>query len=307
MTIRPGLRRYRGSVLALTTALAVGAAACLGTSAAAAAATTRDAATTAAAAGPCWSKAHPKLAAEISRGIVSALSGRVSVVGITAVAPAEGITCRYHPWWNFHSASVVKVIILGTLLRELQARHQTISPGQAALARAMITQSDNNAATALWNDVGVPAVQRFLTAAEMDHTVVDPDGFWGLTEVNANDELLLLRLLVTRNKVLDNSSRSYVLRLMSEVILSQRWGAPAGAPANVVVHVKNGWLPDPSFWVVNSIADFTHRGSAYSIAILTKDNPSMAYGVDTVQRVAVQINQDLAMYVRWAAKHPRAA
>jgi len=308
MTMRPRARWSRG-LLALSTALAVGLAgycgtrpAGAGTSAATAAAVRLAAASGPAAAGLCSSKTHPRLAAGIARGIAGALRGRSSVVALTVDDPAEQITCAYHTWWRFPSASVVKVIILGTLLRELQARHQHIGPGQAALARIMITQSDNHAATVLWNDVGPARLQGFLTAAGMNHTVLDPDGFWGMTLVNAHDEMVLLRLLVTPNKVLDRASRAYALRLMASVIPAQRWGVPAGAPANVTVHVKNGWLPVPSLWVINSIGDFTQAAGAYSIAVLTRDNPSMAYGVDTVERVASPVNRGLAAYARWAAR-----
>jgi hypothetical protein len=93
---------------------------------------------------------------------------------------------------------------------------------------------------------------------------------------------------------------------MAAVIPAQRWGVPAGAPANVTVHVKNGWLPFPSLWVINSIGDFTQRAGAYSIAVLTRDNPSLAYGVDTIERVASPVNRGLAAYARWAARHPHA-
>jgi beta-lactamase class A len=255
--------------------------------------------------GLCTSATHPGLAARISRAIASALHGRVSVTGVAADDPALGLSCRLHPWQEFHSASVVKVIILAGLLRELQARHQYLAPGQVTLARAMITKSDNDAATALWDDVGRPGLQRFLTAAQMTHTVLGPDDYWGVTEVDAHDEMVLLRLLVTPNKVLDRSSRAYALKLMAEVIPSQRWGVPAGAPADVTVHVKNGWLPDPTLWDINSIGDFTNRSGAYSIAILSRDNPTMNYGVDTIERIASPINQELDAYVRWAAKHSR--
>src|SRR5580704_10176109 len=200
MTMRLGLRRRPGRVLTVTTVLAVGVASCSGAGAAAAAAITL-AASTPAAASLCTSAVHPRLAAGISRGILSAMRGRSSVVGIAADDPAVEVSCRYHPWWNFHSASVVKVIILAALLRELQSRHQYLAPGQVTLARAMITESDNNAATALWDDVGRPGLQRFLTAAQMTHTVLGPDDYWGVTEVDAHDEMVLLRLLVTPNKI----------------------------------------------------------------------------------------------------------
>ena len=104
----------------------------------------------------------------------------------------------------------------------------------------------------------------------------------------------VLELLLNSNSVLDGSSRSLVLQLMAEVIPSQRWGVPAGAPTSLTVHVKNGWLPlAPYGWRINSIGCFTGRGGGYSIVVLTQDNPSMIYGIDTVQAVARAVNQDL--------------
>jgi len=45
---------------------------------------------------------------------------------------------------------------------------------------------------------------------------------------------------------------------------------------------------------VNSIGDFTHHDLDYSIAILTSNDPDMAYGVATVETVARLINRALA-------------
>jgi len=63
--------------------------------------------------------------------------------------------------------------------------------------------------------------------------------------------------------------------------------------ADVTVHLKNGWLPDPVLWVINSIGVFTGPGRHYRIVVLTRDNPNMTYGVDTIQDVAEVINHDL--------------
>ncbi|MGI5253476.1 serine hydrolase [Actinacidiphila glaucinigra] len=49
----------------------------------------------------------------------------------------------------------------------------------------MITQSDNNATTALWNELGRAKVQAFLSAAGMTQTVPGSGGFWGLTAAAA--------------------------------------------------------------------------------------------------------------------------
>ena len=243
--------------------------------------------------GICTSSVRPALAAKLSRQITSGLHRLSSVVGIAAADPEEGIRCRYHQWREFHSASVIKVITLCALLYQLQGP-ENLSPYQAGLAQAMITESDNDAQDTLWNEIGMTALQRFLNEAGMNHTVLGTDDYSGLTEVNAHDELRLLQLLITRNTVLDAASRRYALALMADVVPDQRWGVSAGAPPDVTVHLKNGWLPDPDLWDVNSIGDFTRHDLDYSIVILTSNDPDMAYGVATVETVARLINRALA-------------
>jgi hypothetical protein len=128
----------------------------------------------------------------------------------------------------------------------------------------------------------------------MRHTVLGPGGVWGLTQITAPDEILLLRLLLKPNAVLSPNSRSYALQLMAQVIPSQRWGVPAGAPTSLTVHIKNGWLPRATHgWRIHSIGCFTGHGGGYSIVVLTQDNPSMPYGITTVQAIARVINRDL--------------
>jgi beta-lactamase class A len=130
------------------------------------------------------------------------------------VDPEEGIRCRYHQWRELHSASVIKVITLCALLYQLRGR-ENLSPYQADLAQAMITESDNDAQDTLWNEIGMTALQHFLTEAGMNHPVLGTDDYWGLTEVNAHDELRLLQLLITRSTVLDAASRRYALATVS--------------------------------------------------------------------------------------------
>jgi beta-lactamase class A len=248
----------------------------------------------AAAPGLCSSSSHAALAARISRGIEAARQGRESFVAVEVDDPGAGIVCRLDSGTHFDSASVVKVTILGTLLRDAQAAHRSLTSRERALAWAMITRSDNHAASALWDEDGHVRLQRFLDAAGMTETVLDPDGAWGLTRITATDETKLLWLLLQPNRVLDTSSRDYELALMADVIPAQRWGVPAGAPRSLVVHVKNGWLPLAPFgWRINSIGGFTGHGQKYSIVVLTEDNPTMAYGVSTVERIAEAVNRDL--------------
>jgi beta-lactamase class A len=242
----------------------------------------------------CWSSSHASLAAGLSRDIERALRGRVSAVAVGVEDPGEGLQCWLSASEHFDAASVVKVTILGALLYRTQYWHKSLTRTEVAQARAMITESDNDAASDLWTDVGRSFLQHFLDLAGMTHTFLGPGIYWGLTQITASDEMRLLRLLVTKNTVLDTSSRDYALGLMAQVIPSQRWGVTAGAPRGLTAHVKNGWLPLATHgWRIHSIGDFTGRGGGYSIVVLTQDNPSMPYGIDTIEAIAKEINRDL--------------
>ena len=248
----------------------------------------------AAASAVCRSSSHPALAARISGDIQAARRGRVSSIAVAVDAPAVGLTCALNGSRHFDSASVVKVTILGALLRKALDQDRFLTGTEAARLRAMITRSDNAAASALWAELGHGYLQHFLNLAGMKHTSLGPGGLWGLTQITAPDEILLLRLLLKPNAVLSPNSRSYALRLMAQVIPSQRWGVPAGAPTSLTAHVKNGWLPRATHgWRIHSIGCFTGRGGGYSIVVLTQDNPSMPYGITTVQAIARVINRDL--------------
>ncbi len=239
------------------------------------------------------SRAGHALAARISRGILAAVRG-APAAGVAVADTRTGIQCSFHPALPFDAASIAKVIILAALLRKVTAQHGVLGEDQAELAREMITESDNTAADTLWAEVGRASLQRFLDLAGMTHTRLGPGILWGLTQVTAQDELRLLTVLTSANQVLNQASRQYELRLMAEVIPAQRWGVPAGAGPGVTVHVKNGWLPDPQLWVINSIGAFTSDDGVYKIVVLTQDNPSMADGIATVQDVATVVNRALA-------------
>jgi beta-lactamase class A len=264
--------------------------------AAAIAAASFAAAPAAGAAQICASAANPALAAKLSKDIVSSFSGRTSHVGVEVIDPAAriGVTCGLNTTWRFYAASTVKATILAALLRKADEQHRSLTAKENSQAWSMITVSDNNAATYLWNDVGRSWLQHFLTLARMTRTTLGTGGYWGLTLETAHDESLLLQLLVNPNPVLTPGNRSYALHLMASVVASQRWGTPAGVPSGFAVHVKNGWLPVPGYgWFIDSLGAFTKTGQTYTVDILTDRNSTMSYGVTTVQDIAQVINRDL--------------
>jgi hypothetical protein len=235
----------------------------------------------------------------MSGGIAAALRNRPgSFVGLAASDPALHLTCSLRPGTHFYSASVIKVTILSALLLK-KGGPGRLSQRERSQAYLMITQSSNSAATALWNDVGFSHLQTFLNRAGMGQTILD-DAAWGLSLITPHDELLLLQLLSTPGTVLNNRSRNYVLSLMAQVVSDERWGVSAAAPANVTVHIKNGWLPYPGSddWRINSIGAFTGTNISYQIVILTAPpnagGQPEAYGIQTIELAAAVINRNLA-------------
>jgi Beta-lactamase enzyme family len=234
------------------------------------------------------------LAEKLSRDILAALRDRPSSVGLEVDDPDAGLACDLSASRHFDSASTVKATILAALLHKRMEEHRSLSSRERQLATEMITESDNDAASDLWDDVGRASMQHFLDLAKMTQTILGAGPYWGLTQITARDETLLLGVLTTKKSILSATARDYELRLMASVIPDQRWGVSAGTTAGVTVHLKNGWLPLPSGgWVINSIGCFAGPDRYYSIVVLTDGNPSMDYGIATIEDVARVVNRVL--------------
>jgi len=244
----------------------------------------------------CVSSVHPQAAARMSANIASTVAQRPhSYVALAATDSALGVTCALNPNNHFYSASVIKVTILSALLYKIGGVGN-LTAAQRNLAYAMITQSSNSAATTLWNEVGMSAMQNFLNRAGMHSTVLSTA--WGLTRITAHDELTQLRAL-SYPSLLGPYARAYVLSLMAQVISSQRWGVSAGVGSGVTVHIKNGWLGYPASydWNINSLGVFTGSNINYQMAVLSgprAGSQSESYGIQTVQGVAGIVNRNLA-------------
>jgi beta-lactamase class A len=236
----------------------------------------------------------------------SYLSGRVGTVLAAVYDIGTGQTWRLGQGQPQAEASVVKLDILETLLAEREQGADTgLSAGDRSLAEQMIEDSDNAAATSLWYEVGGPArIRSFNTEAGLTRTApsscVVCSGFswpgWGLTTTTPDDQIALLRQLVTAGSLLTSAERGYALSLMENVTPSQRWGVTGGVPAQVAVAVKNGWLPlrgADSDWQVNSVGWVSGDGRNYLMAVLTTGNPTAQYGIDTIGRLAAMVWQDM--------------
>jgi beta-lactamase class A len=210
-------------------------------------------------------------------------------VAVTVDDLTTGTKAAYSGTQEFVTASIVKADILSTLLYQAQQSGQPLSSQDQALATTMIENSDNDAASDLYAEVGGPAaIDQANQLFGLTDTTAGTAGEWGLTSTTTDDQIQLLRLMFTQPSVLTDQSQAYIQALMSQVESDQQWGVPAAADDGSQFMVKNGWLPDPTtgLWEINSIGQVVHDRQHMLIAVLSEGNDTEDSGISLVESVA---------------------
>lgn len=216
------------------------------------------------------------------------IKSRSGTVDIAVYDRATGETVSYDGTnEQFKTASIVKMSILARVLMLDQANGHGITSAQMADALPMMTSSDNDAASELWNEVGgASGMQDSFQQFHADTTVAGNGGYWGATLTTPEDQLRIVNEIAYPGGLLTPESAAVESDLMRRVVPEQRWGVNGGVPEDISVALKNGWYPHDSGWTINSVGHIDGRGVNYTIAVLTKDNPSMQYGVETIELLA---------------------
>jgi hypothetical protein len=223
------------------------------------------------------------------------LSSRVGNITIALYDGKTGNTYLYRPGVEEQTASIVKVDILEALLHQYQLSKAPLGEENSYLASLMIEDSDDDAATSLWNEVGGAAgISKYDDLVGLSATVPNSAGYWGETMTTALDQVDLVKHLVVANTVLDDASRAYELDLMRHVIPLDSWGITVGPTPSSLVAVKNGWVPIVAGnWQINTIGYVTGDGRSYVLAVLTNDNPSEFIGIQTVDGISTRVWSEL--------------
>jgi hypothetical protein len=213
-----------------------------------------------------------------------------SGISVAAINTATGARFSYGAGGGMVMGSIAKLDILETLLLQHEDAHTLLSDNDDSLATSMIEVSDNDAADALWAEIGSdPAVAAANVRLGVPNLVVGTAGLWGLGTTDAADQLTLLENLTTTGGPLDAASQSYALNLMRNVSSDQRWGVGAAADAGTVFANKNGWLAnddDNDLWLVNSDGIVTVKGQLVVISVLTQHNADENAGISLVEQIA---------------------
>lgn len=182
------------------------------------------------------------------------------------------------------TASIAKVGFLTQLLHQAQADNTTLTTTQADEATRAIENSDNDAATALYDDIGASSgVTTLFTNLKMTGSAAGTSG-WAATTTTASDQLTLLNQIFYTGDYLSTKSKAYIKNLMANVESDQQWGVSTGAKT---FQLKNGWrLNADNTWIVNSIGHLGSGDQSCTIAVLTDDSSSLKAGEQLVEKLA---------------------
>jgi beta-lactamase class A len=202
-----------------------------------------------------------------------------------------GVSVAVNEDRSFQTASIVKFDILATRLLQTQRRGESLSSSQKTLATAMITQSDNKAASALYaQDGSSSGVRSANDTFGLTDTQPGANGAWGKTRTTAGDQLRLLRAVFNPDGPLSKANQQYMLSLMSKVEPDQAWGITAAkTSAATGVYVKNGWVEMDAYGHEegdNSIGRITEPGHDWLIATMSNFNRSDKPGEKILENLA---------------------
>ncbi len=215
-------------------------------------------------------------------GAAAYLAGRLGRTAF-AVVDSEGRLSGIHVHWTFPTASVVKAMCLVAYLRRLDAMgRRTVDPYSNSFLYPMIHVSDNNAATQCWSIVGDGGLYAVAGAAGM--TDFSVSGSWGTALLSPADQA---RFFFEMDSLIPHEFVGYARYLLSTIIGWQTWAIPVVArPLGYSVFFKDGSEPTALGQLVHQVARLEGHGRKIAVAVMTDGDPTMQYGIDTIEGVA---------------------
>jgi hypothetical protein len=250
------------------------------------------------------------------------MRGRLMMCGAIAVAllapvPAHGAARPWHPSmrsavkyahkrlghvsfqvrterarWGFHSksvvrsASVVKAMLLVAYLNQGSVRHRRLREEDRDLLDPMIERSDNGAASRVYTIVGPGRLLRVARRAHMRRFAVGPGGFWGGSQIDADDQA---RFFLHIDRLVVPKHRWAALHLLASVTPEQRWGiGRVRLPRGWKLYFKGGWGSGTGA-VDHQIALLVRGSRRVAVAVLTTGNPSHEYGKETLRGIFARL------------------
>jgi hypothetical protein len=203
-----------------------------------------------------------------------------------AVVDSEGRLSGVRIHSTFNTASVVKAMLLVAYLRRLDARgQQHVDSYSNSFLYPMIHISDNNAATQCWSIVGDSGLYAIARAAGM--TDFSVTGSWGTAMLSPADQA---HYFFEMDSLIPHQFVGYARFLLSTIDPSQSWGIPVIArPLGYQAFFKDGSEPTGLGQLVHQVDRLEGHGRRIAIAVMTDGDPTMQYGIETIQGVAAAL------------------
>lgn len=199
-------------------------------------------------------------------------------VGIAVYLPDDGRYYVDNPDLPLTTASTFKVPILLTLLWQSEQQGRGLTSGEQNLAAAMIDASDNDAASALYAEIGYDAgVNAFMAAAGIGGLIVNTAAFGESTMTPRAMTQLLAALW--GGAILTGPDRQYALDLMSHVDPTEQSGIGDTAPAGASIALKDGWIDDDDGWVTDSVGIVTDQGHTVIVSVFVRRQAGLDWTV----------------------------
>ena len=212
------------------------------------------------------------------------LKQRGGVVGV-GVVDSRGRVRGVHDRRRFVSASVVKAMLLVSYLRKVAHQERGLSAYERGQLRPMITVSSNDAADWAYLRVGDASLRGLARRADMDQFSICC--WWTHAYFSARDQAKFFWRL---EKLTPRRFRDYATKLLRSVVPQQSWGIPRVARRRGFgVFFKGGWRGTVRGQLVHQASFLRYRRTEFSLAVLTDGNPSMSYGIATIQGVTRRI------------------
>ncbi|MEA2430383.1 MAG: hypothetical protein QOI19_856 [Thermoleophilaceae bacterium] len=202
-----------------------------------------------------------------------------------AVVDSEGRLSGRHIHRTFVTASVIKAMLLVAYLRKLDAAHKGLDSSSRSILHPMIHVSDNHAATVIWGRVGNTRLYRLAHLAGM--TDFSISGIWASAHFSAADQA---KFFYKQDSLIPRKFRGYARSLLSHISGAQSWGIPHVArPDGWHVFFKGGWRGTGRGQLVHQASRLEKGHTKFSLAVMTDGDPSMGYGITTIQGVTARL------------------
>jgi beta-lactamase class A len=230
----------------------------------------------------------------LSSSLSSYLTTRGSDAGVEVYDVTHQHSYASHGTAQFLTASSIKVPVMLTFFAMTESQGRKPDDDEMKLLTAMIEHSDNDAASALFDEIGgASGMANYLQQSAVSGLTPNQSA-WGYSLITPQAMVNMLTQL-DAGTILTADDRATALDLMQHVEAGQQWGVGDAAPAGSTVTMKNGWVPGPDgLWSVNTSGIVKTGSETYIISVYTQEQLSLADGQATVQQICDAVASSLA-------------